>query len=213
MLLIFDLDGTLFQAKTSVLLAVRRLLDELGIPAPDENTILKNAGQGIDALLRNILPRGSALAVARMRALELMRKAVLECGELFPGVREAVIQLHNEGYELAICSNSPEEYIETVLEHTGIADAFSRYCSVSAYPSKASAIRELLQTEPPHCPPGCPTAIVIGDTHGDVEAAHENGLPAIAVTYGYGNKTMLDAAEYQAGTPMDIINCIHKIVT
>ena len=201
MLLIFDLDGTLFQAKAVVLRAAERLLDEMGAPAQDESAILKGAGQGIDTLLRNILPDGAELDAARTRILELMREAILDCGELFPGAREAVIALHSEGHELVLCSNSPEVYIRTVLEFTGIGYAFSRHYSVNAYPSKTDLIAELIEPDT--------SAVVIGDTHGDIEAAHKNGLPAVAAMYGYGNKSMLAAAEYKADTPEDIVKCIH----
>ena len=202
MLLIFDLDGTLFQAKAVVLRAAERLLDEMGAPPQDESSILKNAGQGIDALLRNILPGNATPDAARTRILELMREAIFDYGELFPGVYEAVIELHSEGHDLVLCSNSPEEYIKTVLEFTDIEYAFSRYYSVNAYPSKSDLVAELIKTDT--------SAIVIGDTHGDIEAAHNNDLPAIAAMYGYGNKTMLEAAEYKASSPEDIVKCIHR---
>ena len=202
MLLIFDLDGTLFQAKPVYLYADRRLLREMGVPEPDERTILINAAQGVDAFLRNTLPADADLRVARARLLELVRDTILERGELFPGAREAVTQLHSEGHELVICSHSPEEYVETVLEHTGIISLFARYVSTEFYPSKAEFVRELIKPSR--------SAVVIGDTHGDIEAAHNNGLPAIAATYGYGNKAMLAAAEHFADTPMDIVKCVHE---
>ena len=201
MLLIFDLDGTLFQAKQVVMLAVRQLLDEMGAPAPEEQMILKNAGQGIDALLRRILPDGAEQDAARTRIVELMSKAITVCGELYPGVREAVTQLQSEGHKLVICSNSPDEYIRTVLEFTGIADAFSRCYSVSGNSSKTELVGRLAKSDI--------AAIVIGDTHRDIEAAHANGIPAIAAMYGYGNKQMLAAAEHKADSPMDVVKCVH----
>ena len=200
MLLIFDLDGTLFQAKPVCLQADRRLLREMNVPVPDENTLIKNAGQGLDTLLRNVLPDGSDHSAARMRFIELVREEILERGELFPGALEAITRLHGAGHKLVICSNSPQEYITTVLEHTGMAGFFAQYRSAEGYPSKAELIRELVteMIDPSD------SAIVIGDTHGDVEAAHENGLSAIAVTYGYGNKSLLAQADYFADTPSDI---------
>ena len=206
MLLIFDLDGTLFQAKPVVLRADLRLLREMNIPAPDENTLLKNAGKGLDALLYSILSDGADIASVRTRYLELVCEEILDIGELFPGVHETITQLHSDGHRLVICSNSPEEYIKTVLEHTGIAGLFTSYRSAESYPSKAELIRKLVREL---ITPG-DSAIVIGDTHGDIEAAHENGIPAIAVTYGYGNKSMLAAAEYFADTPADILRCIPR---
>ena len=202
MLLIFDLDGTLFQAKSVILLAARRLPGELGMPVPDDDTILKNAGQGIDAILRNILPDSMEPAAIKMRFHDLMHEAILDRGELFPGVSEMISQLCSEGHTLVIISNSSEEYIETVLEHTGITNAFSHYYSVNAFFSKTDLVGKLIK-------PGV-QALVIGDTHGDIEAAHGNGLEAIAAMYGYGNKSMLAVAEYFAESPEDIIECVRR---
>jgi phosphoglycolate phosphatase len=196
MLLIFDLDGTLFHAKPPVLRAGRALLDEMGIPATGDSIFLKNAGRGLDALLRSILPVGIDLAVARARYIELIRLAILDGGELFPGVLDMVKQLADDGHELVVCSNSPRDYIALVLEHTGIAQWISRYFSAESYESKASLIREINRPDIP--------AVVIGDTHGDIEAAHTNGLPAIAVTYGYGNKEMLAPADHIARSAQEI---------
>ena len=166
MLLIFDLDGTLFRAKPVVQRA------------------------GTDASLPGY-PRS-------------LREAIRECGELFPGVREMVAQLHGAGHELVVCSMSSPEYIGLVLEMTGIARFFTRYYSSVDYPSKADVVRELIT-------PGEP-AVVIGDTHGDITAASENGLPSIAAMYGYGNKSMLAHADSFAGAPEDIVECVAKML-
>ena len=200
MLLIFDLDGTLFQSKPVVMLAVRRLLEEMGFPSPDDGAILKNLGRGAIEMLSAVLPDGADAETALSVYFDQIRIAIFECGELFPGVRAAVQQLRAEGHELYISSKSPLVYIEAVLEHTGIAGFFSKCCSSENFSSKAEAIRQLIGQDNPATP-----AIVIGDTHGDVEAAHLNGLPAIAAMYGYGNKQLLAGAEYFADSPEDIV--------
>ena len=144
MLLIFDLDGTLFQAKQVVLLAVQRLFGELGIQCPDDYAILKNAGRGAYEMLFSVLPESIALDYVMPLYVKHMRSAIEQVGELFPGVRDVLEQLHAEGHTLALCSKSPNIYIEAVLAQTGITCLFARCCSSEAHPSKASAIRELL---------------------------------------------------------------------
>ena len=263
MLLIFDLDGTLFQAKSVVLHADRSLLNEMGLPAPDEETLLKKASRGVDGLLRNLLPDGTDMIYARARYIELVKEAILEYGALFPGAREAVERLALEGYELAVCSDSPIEYIELVLRHTRIAGAFAWYKSAEGYDSKAELIRETVtnarRTQKKNKLSGCGmspalvrlkaaqrkqktgcralsprlpatshlqlaacgpqtalvmpgvAAVVIGDTHGDIEAAHANGFTAIAALYGYGNKSMLADAEHFVNAPEEIVGCIHEM--
>ncbi|MCL2408215.1 MAG: haloacid dehalogenase-like hydrolase [Oscillospiraceae bacterium] len=163
MMLIFDLDGTLFQAKP----------------------VFRLAGEGVDFSLEKLLDSVSA------------------AGELFPGAFEVVQLLHTAGYRMYICSQSPAAYIEKVLEHTGISRFFEGYKSAEGYDSKSKPIRELAQGHP---------AIVIGDTHGDITAAKQNGMKSIAVMYGYGNKALLAPADAFAESPGGIVRCVEWIM-
>jgi len=96
------------------------------------------------------------------------------------------------------------EYIELVLKHTGIAEFFMRYYSSEGYVSKTELVREITTPDVP--------AVVIGDTHGDISAASENGLPSIAALYGYGNKSMLERADYFANIPEEIVECVSVLL-
>ena len=202
MLIIFDLDGTLFQAKPVMLRAATRLLNDLGVAEPDEKRILETAPNGAASLLQEFLgdvPDGAVNCYE-----ELMHDAIIECGELFPGVTETVRQLASDGHELVVCSNSPEQYIDLVLESTGIAKWISRYYSAEPYASKAELAGLLVKANTP--------AVVIGDTHGDMEAAHINNLPAIAAMYGYGNKQMLAEADGFAYSAEDILSIVSSLL-
>ena len=201
MLIILDLDGTLFQAKTVVLLAARQVLQEYGIAEPDERRILETAPKGAASMLSELL--GDVPDGALERYEKLICDAVVECGELFPGVREMVELLADSGHELVVCSNSPEEYIRLALESTGIINRISRYYSAEPYPSKAELIGTFAKKEIP--------AVVVGDTHGDIEAAHMNGIPAVAAMYGYGNRELLAKAEGFANSAGEIAPIIASL--
>jgi phosphoglycolate phosphatase len=165
MILIFDLDGTLFQAKP----------------------VFQRAGGG---------------ALGAYTDLKLLLESVMAVGALFPGVYDMLQTLHNAGYKMYICSQSPAEYIEKVLEHTGISRFFEDYKSAAGHDSKATPIRELAQGNP---------AIVIGDTHGDITAAKQSGMKSIAAMYGYGNKDMLAPADAFANSPSEIVCCVNRL--
>ena len=203
MLIIFDLDGTLFQAKPVMLRAAKRLLNEAGVAEPDEKRMLETAPKGAASLLHAFI--GDVPDGAANRYVELMREAIAECGDLFPGVRDMLKKLAHDGHELVVCSNSPVMYINLVLESTGAAEWISRYCSAEAYASKAELVGALAKGKTP--------AVVVGDTHGDIEAAHANGLPAIAAMYGYGNKQMLAAADGFAYSADDLGLLITSLAT
>ena len=207
MLLVFDLDGTLFQAKPIFLSALRELFEDLGLSVPDEDTIIKYARRDISAMLHDVLPSGADLTGTRLLYKDIISKAITDKGELFPGVKEMLVQLNEDGHTLFVCSNSPREYISKVLTHTGIHGLISRFCSTAdSAMTKATAVKGLIIR--PYSPES--PAIVIGDTHQDIAAAHENGLLAIAVNYGYGNKQMLEKADYFADSPAEIVKIISQ---
>jgi len=168
-LIIFDLDGTLFQAKP-------------------------------------VISRAADADAAQGRYKELVSEAIVEIGRLFPGVFEAVKALREKGHELVVCSRSPDWYIKLVLEHTGISQCFTGHYSSAAYASKAVLFKEILEefSEAGRQVP----AVVVGDTHGDIEAAHDAGLPAIAAMYGYGNKEMLSGADAFAHSAGELLQKI-----
>ena len=214
MLIIFDMDGTLFQAKPVWLYANSIFLREMGIPVPPEETLLKSAGIGLNTYLRNTLPKGTDLLAARSRYLSIICNIITDIGELYPGIHEVVTQLHSENHQLCVCSNSPIEYLYAVLESGGLSDMFKLCSSNEGHESKTDTLSEVLDTieylqqngkinyEPP--------PVFIGDTHGDITAAHANNIQAIAATYGYGNVKMLKDADFFANTPTDIPKCIKQ---
>ena len=229
MLVVFDLDGTLFQAKHVVLLAVRRLLGELGIAETAEDQMLRNAGHGPEAMLRDILGEDAVTDATLARYDALLHGAIIERGELFPGVPEMLRRLAEDGHELVVCSNSPADYVGLVLERTGVARWIAMHCSATPSSPKSDLIRGMIERTKRCCwqrfteERGLSAAggsalqrreipaVVVGDTHGDVEAAHRNGIPAIAVTYGYGNTHLLAAADYTVHSAAEIAMTIHRL--
>jgi phosphoglycolate phosphatase-like HAD superfamily hydrolase len=54
--------------------------------------------------------------------------------------------------------------------------------------------------------------IVIGDRGDDIQAAHQNGLWAIAAKYGYGAVEELEAADAVAVCPSDLPHCVRLLL-
>ncbi len=55
-------------------------------------------------------------------------------------------------------------------------------------------------------------AVVVGDRRTDIEAAHRNGLTAVAAMYGYGSEEELMGAEAAAASPSDIPDLIRALL-
>jgi phosphoglycolate phosphatase len=183
-LAIFDLDGTLFRAETATVPAIRRAFQEMGLPEPDRRVILsffgKPTGEYHAWLRAQCRPDQGDYVVAQVDRLEL--EYAVEQGELYPGIRQALVEIRALAVHMALCSNGPPPYVERILAAHGLAPFFGRVrCWQADGDNKMTMIGELLdavRTRP---------AMVIGDRGDDVEAAHRHGATAIAVTYGYGS--------------------------
>jgi phosphoglycolate phosphatase len=111
--------------------------------------------------------------------------------------------LFSKGHSLYICSNGSIEYIELVLQRTKISEYFCEKHSAKQYFSKSEAVKNIISSNQ--------SAIIIGDTYSDIEAAINNNIPSIGVTYGYGNKDDISKATFTAENANDILNYISQI--
>ncbi len=121
-------------------------------------------------------------------------------GELYDGVPEVLERLSGLGLELAICSNGGPDYCEAVLAALGVRRYFARVKGYDPHRNKAQRVGDLVAES------GYPPAIVVGDRHGDIATARANGLPVIAVEYGYSTDGELAEADYRAARPADIVS-------
>jgi phosphoglycolate phosphatase len=209
-LLILDLDGTLFRAETVTIPAVQRGFLAQGLAAPAEEEIGSYFGKPASeyhAWLFSRCPQEKAselVAAIDRRELEL----ISETGELYPQVQEVLATLRGLVSQMALCSNGPQDYVERVMTVHGLQTFFDAVrCWRSALDSKPRMVRELvgrLESRP---------VIVIGDRGDDIQAAHQNGLWAIAAGYGYGAVEELEAADAVAVSPSDLPHCVRLLLS
>lgn len=209
-LLIFDLDGTLFQAHTVTIPATQETFRAFGLPIPSAAQIIPFFGRPASEWrpwLRAQCPPELAdqvIAAVDRRELEM----VAEGGQLYPGVREALAVLRTVVAHMAICSNGPRPYVEGVLGGQDLAALFDtvRY-RMDDGKDKPRMVAELLQRV------GARPAVVIGDRWDDVAAAHANGLPAIGAAYGYGSREELVEADVLAHAPAELPGLVRRLIS
>jgi phosphoglycolate phosphatase len=109
---------------------------------------------------------------------------------------------------MAICTNGLATYVDRVVEAHDLHGFFEIVRGrTSVEDTKPTMVRELLDTLA-----GRP-AIVIGDRIDDIEAAHSNGLRAIAAGYGYGNSDALIAVDAVARSLRDVPGLVHSFAS
>jgi len=190
-LLIFDLDGTLYRTDSSFLRTMRRVYEEFSLPYPGDGAILGMVGETFDVFLTWLITQGlpddhDALS-ARIGWYEL--DAIREHGVLFDGVAETLRSLLARSCVITLCTNGDSRYATTVLDACGIRSLFARLQTLDEGRTKTSMIAELLAAYPRLRP------IVVGDRRHDLEAARANGCFMVGAAYGYARDGELDSAD------------------
>lgn len=208
-LLIFDLDGTLFQTHLVTVPAVERSFGKRGLPVPSAEEICDFFGKPdseFRAWIRSLCPEQTATEVWREIG-RLERALIPEKGKLYPEVYEVLTSLRSSVAQMAICSNGSRGYVEAVLSSQSLDVFFDAVrCRQSGQDNKPSMVAELLRQLRGR--PG----LVIGDRHDDIDAAHSNGLGAIAATYGYGSAEELISADAAVASPAELRDLVVSLL-
>lgn len=200
-LIVFDIDGTLFETARVTVPAVQRTFAAHGLPCPGAEPIVSFFGKparDYEAWLEGLCPPGVAASIIEeTNALEL--RLIADEGRLFPGAESALAALKAEGHTLALCSNGPEEYVAEFVRAYGLERFVSAVRARGNRPEgKTTMLGEILgevETRP---------VIVVGDRHDDVESAHHWGARAVGAAYGYGSNGELAHADAMVETAGEI---------
>ena len=123
--ILFDLDGTLTESGPGITRSVQYALHQMGIEEPDLQKLEPFVGPPLNLSFRE---RYGMNEEETGRAIHYFRESYDTKGiyenNVYPGVRELLQMLHEQGSRLAIASSKPEPMVHRVLEHFGIAGYF-----------------------------------------------------------------------------------------
>jgi phosphoglycolate phosphatase len=192
---IFDLDGTIFKTESIVLPAVHTAIRDLGLEEKDDVAIVPLFVYSTPELCAKLFPglveKEISVLSEKVRGYE--RSLVRTCGVLYDGIRELLAFLKGEGWEVALCTNSTEIYVEIVLRGLDLSSSFDVVRWKTDEKSKADHVRDLSVGRSVRC-------VIVGDRKGDIDAASQNGVTSIAVLWGYGSRAELAEATFVAPT-------------
>lgn len=183
--LIFDLDGTLWDAAETSAKAWTDMLEQLEITdySIDAPTIRAVSGLSIDKVFKEhftFIPenmRATLLEAYKSKEAEYMK---LFGGQLYPDVKEVLSELSNR-YTLFVVSNCLSGYIENFIEFHDLQGIFADYeCSGRTGMPKSENIKSIIERNFLNHP------VYIGDTVWDADAAKAAGVPFIFAAYGFG---------------------------
>ena len=187
---IFDLDGTLVDSAPDIREAVNAGFGPLGIPPFPLATVKELIGGGAAvAVLRAAQRLGVTLAEADEAAvldrfMITYARVSAEGRGLYPGAHEVLAQLKAEGRGLALCTNKAEAITRITLKALGIDGYFGAVVAArDDLPKKPDPAMLLAALAPLGVSPA--DAVMIGDSHADIDGARAAGMRSIAVSYGY----------------------------
>ena len=191
-LLLFDLDGTLWDSARAVADSWNEVFqqEDPSLPLLTVDDIhgvmgmtMKEIGETLYPGFRS--PRRAAI-FDRCCTYEV-EYLHTHCGTLYPDFRPVLESLRSAGYELAVVSNCQRGYIDAFLVSSGAADLFIDYEEWERTGlTKGENIRLVMSRN------GYDRGIYIGDTKKDRDAARQAGIPFIHAAYGFGEVSGAD---------------------
>ena len=196
-----DLDGTLVDSIADLATAANAMRVELGRVPLLEATIRGYVGQGIGNLVMRCLDEKSETSPDVMAALPLFKQHYHRSNGqqtvLFPGVREGLESLRNQGLPLVCITNKAAAFTEPLLEKMKLREFFTQLISGDTLTHKKPHPMPLLHAcQVAGVSPA--EALMIGDSEMDVLAARRAGCPVVCVPYGYNEGRDVRALESDA---------------
>ncbi|HUS06166.1 MAG TPA: HAD-IA family hydrolase [Bryobacteraceae bacterium] len=195
-LLIFDLDGTLIDSKLDLAHAVNATRASLGMEGLPLEVIAAYVGNGAPVLVRRAVgPAASEATVAQALEFFLAYYAehMLDYTTVYPGVRDTLNCLMEEGRQMAVLTNKPVRMSKAIIQGLGLNHHFFQvYGGNSFEEKKPSPIGIAALLEEAGC--GLQDALMIGDSAVDVKTARNAGVRSCGVTYGFQPETLVDCS-------------------
>lgn len=203
-LVLFDLDGTITDPAEGIINSIARALFAMNRTMISEEICRRFIGPALmDSFTRycNMTPDEARQAIAHFREY-YGEHGMFEC-YVFDGIEPLLQRLKAAGKRLAVATAKAEPFAVKLLQYYGLDTYFDCIAAAALDNTRndkaaiiAYALSSLGVTDHSR-------AVMIGDREFDITGAHEAGMPAIGVLYGYGTREELSraGAEYLAETP------------
>lgn len=196
---LFDLDGTLVDSSEGITKSVQYALKKMGIDEPDLSKLhvfigppLKTSFMKYYGFTEEQVKEGTVAYRERYRPI-----GIFEC-ELYPGVKDCINKLKEQGYLIGVASSKPEIFCRKILEHFGILSLFDDVVGSTEDGSIGTKEEVLLEVMRRWADIPKENMCLIGDTIFDIEGANQVGISSVGVSFGFGNVEEMRAAGAKA---------------
>jgi phosphoglycolate phosphatase len=193
--LLFDLDGTLTDPFVGITRSVQYAMQKLGRLAPLADDLRWCIGPPLKSAFATLLQTDDEAAMDE--AVRLYRERYSTIGKfensLIDGIPDMLSIFVARGYFLSVATSKLKTYAGDIIDHFDLR----RYFQVlhgseldGSNAAKGDLVRHILETE--RIEAG--NAVMIGDRLHDMVGAGANGVAAIGVLWGFGDRAELTQA-------------------
>lgn len=182
-LIVFDWDGTLADSTAMIVDCIREASLDVGLVAPAITTARNVIGLGLReavlSLFGNISPTKFQELTDRYRLHYFQRDRQTP---LYDGVHEALAELNQQGFKLAVATGKGRKGLNLSLQISGLANYFHATrcvdeCHSKPHPQMLQQLMEELEVLPEN-------TLMVGDTTFDLQMAQNAHVASLAVSYG-----------------------------
>jgi phosphoglycolate phosphatase len=182
-LLVFDWDGTLMDSATTIVASIQAASRDIGADQPSDEAARHIIGLGLNEAIAALFPAMAQADYARLAERYRVHFMAQDAGiPLFAGVDEAIRELREDGFLLAVATGKGRRGLDRVLDHTGLRPLFhATRCADESFskphPQMLLELMERLGAAPDR-------TLMIGDTSHDLQMAANAGVPSLGAAYG-----------------------------
>ena len=199
-LVIFDLDGTLIDSRLDLVHSVNAALRHIERPELPEHLIASYVGDGAQILIQRTLGGEQVDEAIVRKGLEFFltyyRAHKLDHTTVYEGIIDALAAIERpvsgQRRKLAVLTNKPVVPSRAIVEALRMKKFFVQIYGGNSFATKKpdpEGARKLLE----ECGVSAEHAVIVGDSHTDVETGHNAGLWTVGVTYGFAPESLADA--------------------
>ena len=191
--ILFDFDGTLYDTVEGIEKSAQYALHKLGVSASLEELRCFAGPPLVDIFMEKFGFSHEKAWEARGLFQERYIPVGVYESRPFPGMKEFLADLKENGLTLAVATSTPLDLAEQLLRSAGMREFFT-VVRGSTLGGNNNAKREIVEGVIADLGAAKEDCVLIGDTKYDVAGAHAAGIACIGVRYGYAAPGELEAA-------------------